>query len=97
MAAVTMLIQTEERKEQPLVTGFLTFSNRRSEDIRVEAIVITELELGHIEGHILFAHLVESADNAALEDRPEAFDGLRVLQAGQARGNQDQARHSECN
>ncbi len=52
--------------------------NRRSEDVRVLPIVIAELELGNIERHIFPAHFVECADNAALEDRPEAFDGLSM-------------------
>jgi hypothetical protein len=50
----------------------------RSENVRVFAIVITELELSDIERHISAAHFVERTDHAALEDRPEAFDGLSV-------------------
>jgi hypothetical protein len=52
--------------------------DRRSEDVRVLPIVIAELELGDIQRHIFPAHFVERADDAALEDRPEAFDGLSV-------------------
>jgi hypothetical protein len=52
--------------------------NRRSENIPIFAIIIAELELGDIERHIFPAHFVERADNAALENRPEALDGLRV-------------------
>jgi hypothetical protein len=55
-----------------------TSINRRSEDVLVLPIVITELEFGNIERHIFSAHLIERADYAALDDRPEAFDGLRV-------------------
>ena len=43
--------------------------NRRSEDVRVLAIIVAELELGDVERHVLGADLVECADNAALEDR----------------------------
>ena len=50
--------------------------NRRSEDVRVLPIVIAELELGNIQRHIFAAHFMERADDAALEDRPEAFNGL---------------------
>ena len=50
--------------------------DRRSENIRVLPIVIAELELSDIERHIFAAHFVERTDHAALEDRPEAFDGL---------------------
>ena len=52
--------------------------DRRSENVRVLAIIIAELELCNIERHIFAAHFVECADHAALENRPEAFNGLRV-------------------
>jgi len=52
--------------------------NRRSKDVRVLPIVITELELGNIQRHIFSAHFVKRTDHAALEDRPEAFDGLSM-------------------
>jgi hypothetical protein len=52
--------------------------NRRSEDVSIVPIVISELELGNIERHVSPAHFMERADNTALEDRPEAFDGLSV-------------------
>ena len=55
-----------------------TSLNRRSEDVRVLPVVVTELELGDIERHIFAAHFVECADYAALEDRPESFNGLSV-------------------
>src|ERR1700730_2074968 len=60
------------------MTDFLTSFNRRSEDVRILSIIIAELELGDIERHIFPAHFVECAYHAALEDRPEAFDGLSV-------------------
>lgn len=52
--------------------------DRRSEDILVLPIVITELELGNIERHVFSAHFVERADHAALEDRPKSLDGLSM-------------------
>jgi hypothetical protein len=52
--------------------------NRGPEDIRVSAVIISELELGNVQGHIFTAHFVERADNAALENRPKALDGLSV-------------------
>jgi hypothetical protein len=58
--------------------GFASTSFDRSENVRVIPIVIAELELGDIQRHIFSAHFVERADHAALEDRPEAFDGLSV-------------------
>jgi len=59
--------------------------DRRSEDIRVRPIIITELELRNIERHIFAAHFVERADDAALEDRPEAFNRVRVDRADTAK------------
>ena len=48
--------------------------NRRFENIRVVSVIIPELKLRDIQGHIFGANLVETADNAALEDRPEALN-----------------------
>ena len=56
----------------------LTSPDCRSKNVRILAVVIAEVELGDIERHIFAAHFVECADHAALEDRPEAFDGLSV-------------------
>jgi hypothetical protein len=55
--------------------------NRRSENVLVIPVIIAELELGDIQMQLLFADLVESADAAALDERPEAFDGLSVDRA----------------
>jgi hypothetical protein len=52
--------------------------DRRSENIRVLSIIVAELEFGDIERHIFPAHFVKRADDTSLEDRPEAFDGLRM-------------------
>jgi hypothetical protein len=52
-----------------------------SEDIRVLAIIVAKLELGNIERKILFADLVESADTASLNQRPEALDCVGVDRA----------------
>jgi hypothetical protein len=52
--------------------------DRRSENVLVPPVIISELELGNIEKHIFPTHFVERADHAALENRPEAFDGLSV-------------------
>ena len=56
-------------------------ANRSTKDIRVLPIVIPELKLGHIERHVFSADLVESADDTAFEDRPEAFNRIRVNRA----------------
>jgi hypothetical protein len=46
--------------------------------IGIIAFVVTELEFRNVQRHILFAHLVERADDATLEDGPEAFKRVGV-------------------
>src|SRR5712691_7555458 len=48
------------------------------EDVRIGANVVAELELGNVRRQILLADFMERAHNAALDDRPEALDGVRV-------------------
>jgi hypothetical protein len=67
-----------EIQEQRVLLASL---NRRSENISVLPIIIAELKFGNIERHIFSAHFVERADYAALEDRPEALDGLSMNRA----------------
>jgi hypothetical protein len=43
--------------------------------------VVTELKFRNVQRHIFGADLVERADNAALEDRPEAFNRIGVHRA----------------
>jgi hypothetical protein len=52
--------------------------DRGSENISILSVIIAKLELGNIERHIFPAQLVECAAYAALEHRPEAFDGLSM-------------------
>jgi hypothetical protein len=59
----------------------IALDNRSSKNVCILAIVVAELELGNVERHVLGAHLVERAHHAALEDRPEAFDGLCMNRA----------------
>ena len=54
---------------------------RRSENVSIRAVIISELELRDIQREILFADFVESADHAALNQRPETFDGVGVDRA----------------
>ena len=56
----------------------LTSADRLAEDVGVVAVVVAELELGDVERQIFGADFVECADNAALEDRPEAFNRVGV-------------------
>jgi hypothetical protein len=72
-------LQIEQSPKQARPTEERSTSlDRRSENIRVLPVIIAELKLGDIEWHIFPAHFVEGADHAALEDRPEALDGLSV-------------------
>jgi hypothetical protein len=47
--------------------------NRRSENVIIEAVVISELKFRDVQRHVFGAHLVERAHHAALEDRPKAL------------------------
>src|SRR5437762_364625 len=49
-----------------------------TEDVFVASVVIPELKLRDVERHIFGADLVEGADNAAFENRPEAFNRVGV-------------------
>ena len=49
-----------------------------SENIRVESVIVPELKFGDVQRHIFGAHLVERADHAALEDRPETLNRIGV-------------------
>src|ERR1700687_4927733 len=55
--------------------------NRRSENVVVKAIIIPELELCNVKMQVLFADVVEGADDTALEDAPEALNRLSVDRA----------------
>jgi hypothetical protein len=50
----------------------LATADRRPKHIWIEPIVMSELKLRDVQRNIFGAHLVESADDATLEDRPEA-------------------------
>ena len=55
--------------------------NRRPEDVGVEAVVVAELKFRDVERQVLAADLVEAAHDAALQERPEAVNALRVHDA----------------
>jgi hypothetical protein len=55
--------------------------NCRPENISILAIVVAELKLGDVQRHIFGADLVERADRAAFEDRPETLNRIRVDRA----------------
>ncbi len=52
--------------------------NRGAENIGVETVVISELKFRDVQRHIFGADLVETANDPALEDAPEAFNRVRV-------------------
>jgi hypothetical protein len=49
-----------------------------TKDVLVAPVVIPELKLRDVERHVFRADLVKRADNAAFEDRPEAFNRVRI-------------------
>ena len=55
--------------------------DRRSKDVCILTVVIAELKLGNMQRKLLFADVVECADNAAFEDRPETLNRVRVNRA----------------
>src|SRR5689334_13389836 len=55
--------------------------NRRSENVGIEPIVVSELKLRDVERQIFLADFVEASDDAALEDAPEPFNRVGVDRA----------------
>jgi hypothetical protein len=51
---------------------------RGTENIGIVAVVVAELKLRDVQRHIFGADFVEGADNATLQNRPKAFDGVGV-------------------
>lgn len=50
----------------------------RTKNVRVLPIVVSELKLSNVKRHVLGTDLVECTDYAALQNRPEAFNRVRV-------------------
>ena len=61
-----------------LGSALSAFADCCTENVRVQTVVIAELELGDIERKVLFADLVEGSDHAAFDQRPEALNRVRV-------------------
>src|SRR5437016_7511175 len=59
----------------------LAIPHRCSENVSVVSVIIPELKFSDVQMHVLAAHLMECADNAALEDRPETLNRLSVDRA----------------
>ena len=73
--------QCDHQSNTKRASESLTSAYRRSENIRVEAVVVAELKFRDVQRHIFGADFVERADHAALEDRPEAFNRVGVDRA----------------
>jgi hypothetical protein len=56
----------------------LTPSYRRCQNISIVPVIVSELKFGDIQMQIFLADLVVSADNAALQDRPESLNRIGV-------------------
>src|SRR5262245_21614167 len=52
-----------------------------SEDVPIAAVIIPKLELSNIERQIFPAYFMKRADHATFEDRPEAFNRVRMNRA----------------
>jgi hypothetical protein len=52
--------------------------NRRSENIVIEAVIISKLKFCDVQWHILGTHLLKRADDTALEDAPKDLNRLGV-------------------
>jgi hypothetical protein len=57
------------------------FLYRHPEDVRVVAVIIAKLKFRNIEVQILFANFVERPDHAALDERLETLNRVRVNRA----------------
>src|SRR5260370_1541439 len=51
---------------------------RRSENVGIGAVIVAELKFSDVQRQIFAAYLVETAHDAALQERPKAVDCLRV-------------------
>ena len=69
------------RRSDAAVAPLSAFADCRTENVRVQAVVIPELELCDIERQVLFADLVECPDHAAFDQRPEALNRVCVNRA----------------
>jgi hypothetical protein len=63
------------------VSGVSATTYGRAEDVRVVPVIVAELKFRNIQRQILAADLVEAAHDAALQQRLEAVNGLRMHHA----------------
>lgn len=55
--------------------------NGRSENVVVKAIIVPELELCNVKMQVFLAHVMESTNDTALEDAPEALNRIGMHRA----------------
>lgn len=67
-----------EKASVSSVSSFSAPRYRSLEDVGIHAIIVPELKLSDIQRQIFAADLVEAAHDAALQQRPEAINRLRV-------------------
>src|SRR5580658_2890038 len=75
------LLQLTRQMMPQHLCSLLTSFDRFAEDVDVQTIVISELELCDVERQILVADLVEIAHDAALDERPETLNRVRMNRA----------------
>src|SRR6185437_12063388 len=59
----------------------LASRNRRSKNVVIEPIVVSELKFSDVQRKVFLADFVEAADDAALKDAPESFNRVGVNRA----------------
>ena len=74
---VVLNMQTQHIEESRAPSLSATRSTRLDggpEDIRIFALVVSELKLVNVQMQVLLADFVEGSDNSTLHDRPKTFD-----------------------
>jgi hypothetical protein len=72
------MLRTMSKVQMEMLFAFSASAYRRFKNISIETVIIAELKLRNVERHVFSTHLVERADHAALEDRPETFNRVGV-------------------
>jgi hypothetical protein len=78
---IWLLWPTENASVFGGVSGASATTYRRAEDVRIVPVVVPKFEFCDVQRQVLAADLVEAPHDAALQQRPEAIDGLRVNDA----------------
>src|ERR1700747_392730 len=70
--------ETMPKAKMEMLCASSASAYRCSEDVGIEAIILSKLKFSDVERHIFGRHFVERADNAAFEDRPKTFNRVGV-------------------